>query len=229
MADASEQAPNVWTKVEVGGVTYLCLPISTRWLRETDDLIQTATELTEQRRIGDTVIVSEKVALLLTGNTTPMSEVVPGRLALFLATKVRPRMGSRGLSIPEKMQYLVNTVGASRLFFATAAATLTRPFGVHGMFYRVAGPLARDIDGGRPPYEDRLFPPFEPAVAHDLCEFLEEALGVGAAIVDINDFGGSIRGVSSRSLDAPTLLAVLRDNPLGQRGTSTPLGIVRPL
>jgi hypothetical protein len=99
---------------------------------------------------------------------------------------------------------------------------------MHGTFYRVAGSVARDIDGGRPPYESLLFPPLEPAVAHDISTDLERALGVGVGIVDLNDFGGSIRAVSPQSLPARTLAAVLADNPMGQRSTSTPMMVIRP-
>jgi len=51
---------------------------------------------------------------------------------------------------------------------------------------------------------------------------------IGVSIVDLNDFGGSIRAVSPRSLSAETLAAVLSDNPLGQHRTSTPFVLVRP-
>jgi hypothetical protein len=99
---------------------------------------------------------------------------------------------------------------------------------MHGAFYRMAGPIARDVDGGRPPYEHVLFPPFETKVAQRLCADLERALDIGVSIVDLNDYGGSIRAVSPRSLSAQTLRTVLGDNPLGQRLTSTPFVLVRP-
>ena len=104
---------------------------------------------------------------------------------------------------------------------------MTRPIGMHGTFYRVAGSVARDIDGGRPPYES-LLSHRSPAVVHDISTDLERALGVGVGIVDLNDFGGSIRAVSPRSLPARTLAAVLADNPMGQRSTSTPMMVIRP-
>jgi hypothetical protein len=46
-------------------------------------------------------------------------------------------------------------------------------------------------------------------------------------VVDINDRGGSVRATSPRAVDAATLRAVLADNPLGQRLTSTPVALVR--
>jgi F420-0:gamma-glutamyl ligase len=181
-------------------------------------------------RPGDTVAVSEKVVVLLTGRAVDIATVQPGALARVLAGRVRPRTGSRGLSIPEKMEYVVRTVGVPRVIAAAVCGSITRPIGMHGTFYRVAGSVARDIDGGRPPYESLLFPPLEPAVAHEISTDLERALGVGVGvgIVDLNDFGGSIRAVSPQSLPARTLAAVLADNPMGQRSTSTPMMVIRP-
>jgi hypothetical protein len=68
----------------------------------------------------------------------------------------------------------------------------------------------------------------DPAVAHRICADLERAVGIGVSIVDLNDYGGSIRAVSPRSLPASTLAVVLRDNPMRQRLTSTPFLLVRP-
>ena len=80
----------------------------------------------------------------------------------------------------------------------------------------------------RLPLEEHVLPPLETAVAHDISTDLERALGVGVGIVDLNDFGGSIRAVSPQSLPARTLAAVLADNPMGQRSTSTPMMVIRP-
>jgi hypothetical protein len=65
-------------------------------------------------------------------------------------------------------------------------------------------------------------------VAQKICADLEHAVEIGVSIVDLNDFGGSIRAVSPRSLPQKTLAAVLSDNPLGQRLSSTPFVLVRP-
>jgi hypothetical protein len=157
-----------------------------------------------------------------------INTVQPGRLARMLARHVRPRTDSMGLAVPEKMEYVVRTVGFRRIIPATIGCALTRPFGMHGTFYRIAGSIARDVDGGRPPYENVLFPPLDAKTAQTICADLEQALDIGVSIVDLNDFGGSIRAVSPRSLSAETLAAVLSDNPLGQRLTSTPFVLVRP-
>jgi hypothetical protein len=219
---------DAWSRVQVANVEYLRLPVRTRWLQQADDLAWSLREHLEIARPGDTVAVSEKVVVLLTGRAVAIDTMQPGRLARFLAGCVHPRPGSRGLSVPEKMEYVVRSVGRERVIAAAMCGALTRPLGMRGAFYLLAGSLARDLDGGRPPYEELLFPPLDPADAGSICADLERALDVGIAIVDVNDFGGSIRAVSQRSLPARTLAAVLADNPMGQRCTSTPAVIVRP-
>ena len=218
----------LWTQVNVAGVKYRRLPLHTRWLDATDDLVLALKESLRLARPGDTVGVSEKVAILLTGRTVDISTVQPGRIARFLAAHVRPRTDSKGLAVPEKMEYVVRTVGMRRIIQAVIGSAVTRPLGMHGTFYRVAGSIARDVDGGRPQYEDVLFPPLDSKVAQKICADLERALDIGASIVDLNDYGGSIRAVSPRSLSEETLAAVLSDNPLGQRLTSSPFVLVRP-
>jgi F420-0:gamma-glutamyl ligase len=225
---AADKKVQLWTKVDASGMEFLRLPLHTRWLEETDDLVLALKENLQLARPGDTVAVSEKVAVLLTGRTVDIATVQPGRLAQFLARHVHPRTDSKGLKVPEKMEYVVRTVGYRRIITAAIATAFTRPFGMHGPFYRIAGSVARDVDGGRPPYEHVLFPPLDAKVAEQICVDLERALDMGVSIVDLNDYGGSIRAVSPRSLSAETLAAVLGDNPLGQRLTSTPFVLVRP-
>jgi hypothetical protein len=225
----TDQPVAPWTEVSVAGVEYSRLPLRTRWLDEADDLVLALKEHLELARPGDTIGVSEKVVILLTGQTVDVNTVQPGRLARILARHVRPRGDhARGLSVPEKMEYVVRTVGLRRIIPAVIGSAVTRPLGMHGTFYRVAGSVARDVDGGRPPYEHVLFPPLDNKLAQKICADLERALDIGVSIVDLNDYGGSIRAVSPRSLSEQTLAAVLSDNPLGQRLTSTPFVLVRP-
>jgi F420-0:gamma-glutamyl ligase len=229
-APKTDQRAALWTQVSVAGAKYLRLPLRTRWLDEADDLVLALKEHLELARPGDTVGVSETVVILLTGKTVDINTVQPGRLARMLAGHVRPRgEHARGLSVPEKMEYVIRTVGAWRIIAAAVGGALTRPLRMRGTFYRIAGPIARDVDGGpHTAYEHVLLPALDTKVAQQICDDLERALDIGVSIVDLNDFGGSIRAVSPRSLSAETLASVLRDNPLGQRLTSTPFVLVRP-
>ena len=170
MSISAEKADNQvapWSQVSVAGVKYLRLPLHTRWLDETDDLVLALKEYLELARPGDTVGVSEKVVILLTGHTVDINTVQPGRLARTLARYVRPRgEHARGLSVPEKMEYVIRTVGLRRIIMAVIGSAVTRPLGMHGTFYRLAGPVARDVDGGpHTPYEHVLLPPLDVKVA----------------------------------------------------------------
>ncbi len=140
------------------------------------------------------MVISEKVSVLLSGGAVPIASLHIGWLARLLARKVQPREGSRGLSVPAKMQYVVQTLGRVRVTTAVLCAGFTRPLGHRGAFYRVAGSLARDLDGARPPYDDVLIPPMPAEQAADLCKELQTRFRVGVAIVDINDFGGTMPG-----------------------------------
>ena len=76
----ADQRVEQWTRITVAGVGYLRLPLRTRWLDATDDLVVSLKESLSLARPGDTVGVSEKVAILLTGRTVDIEHMQPGRL-----------------------------------------------------------------------------------------------------------------------------------------------------
>ncbi len=214
--------------VTVGPTRYERILVRTPWLFPGDDLGDAVQEaIADLCRWTDTVFLAEKVAVLLTGRSVPAASIRPRRVARLLARYVRPYGDSMGLSIPAKMQYVVERTGRGRMVAAAAASAITRPLGVRGTFYRFAGPLARDIDGMRPPYTDTLLPPLSPPVAARLCEHLAGRVGAAMAIVDINDRGGTVRARSQGALSAAEIRAALRDNPLGHCDQATPLGLLR--
>lgn len=122
---------------------------------------------------------------------------------------------------------MIDMVGRWRVLLAIAAAAVTRPIGLHGAFYVVAGYRARSMDGMRPPYGDVLLPPLSPWAARTVAGQLSAALGHPVAIVDINDRGGSVRARAGSMMMTRQLAAVLADNPMGQRDQSTPIVVVR--
>lgn len=175
---------------------------------------------------GDVIIISEKALAIALGRVMPLAEVVVTPFAARLARMVRPRGDSKGLSVPQKMQHVVDAVGRPRVLAAITAAGLTRPFGINGAFYVVAGWRARAVDGGRPPFESLLLPPLDPAFALLTARSLEAATGFNVAVVDINDRGGSVRAVSGGPMTSRRLRRILHDNPMGQRDARTPIGLV---
>jgi hypothetical protein len=85
------------TITRVAGVTYLRFVIKTRWLTADDrlaDVLEAA--VGDLTCTGDTVVVSEKAAILLSGRAVPISTIRPGRLARTLARLVR-RVAARAV------------------------------------------------------------------------------------------------------------------------------------
>ena len=216
--------------VRIRGQRYERTVVCTPWLASGIDLSGViADALGDRVRPGDLVVVTEKVVVVATGRGVPAATVQPGRLARFVAAHVRPVGNSRGLSIPEKVQLVIDMVGRWRVVAAVAASTVTRPLGIRGAFYVVGGYVARSMDGMRPPYHDVLLPPLSPRVARTIAEQLTAEVGHPVAIVDMNDRGGSVRAVATSVMSERSLAEVLADNPLGQRDQSTPIAIVRRL
>jgi F420-0:gamma-glutamyl ligase len=203
--------------------TVVCTP----WLTAGVDLVELLRKtVVERLQPGDVVAITEKVVVVTTGRGIPAATVRPGRLATFAARHIRPIGDSRGLSIPEKMQLVIDMVGPWRVILAGAVAAATRPLGLHGPFFVVAGYIARSMDGMRPPYGDVLLPPLSPRTARSIAEQLATEIGHPVAIVDINDRGGSVRTVAGSAISKRRLAAVLADNPLGQRDQGTPIVVV---
>jgi hypothetical protein len=125
----------------LAGVVYARHPVRTHLVTETDDaaavVARYASPLDDAVRV---VAVSERMVAITQGRSYPISEIRPGRLARLLERFVtRPGYGI-GLGSAETMQLAIEEVGAPRILLAAAASAVTKPFGVHGVFYRVAGP-----------------------------------------------------------------------------------------
>jgi F420-0:gamma-glutamyl ligase len=215
------------SSVTVGGARYDRTVVCTPWLTVGVDLAELVRNTVGERlQPGDVVAITEKVVVVTTGRGVPASTVRPGRLATFAARHIRPIGDSRGLSIPEKMQLVIDMVGPWRVILAGAVAAATRPLGIRGPFFVVAGYIARSMDGMRPPYGDVLLPPLPPRTAHSIAGQLATEIGHPVAIVDINDRGGSVRAVAGSAMSKRRLAAVLADNPMGQRDQGTPIVVV---
>lgn len=217
------------TRVRVGPYAYERIVVRTHWFQRGEDLAAALRRyLAPHLRPGDHAIISETAVIAARGRMIPAHRVQPGRMATLLARYVRPTGWGPGLSVPQKMQVAIEETGRLRILAAAAAAALTRPLGIRGVFYHVAGTGARSLDGMRAgsPYEGWVIPPLRRAEAVAIAAELAQALGAPMHIVDINDNGGTIRA-SSHPFPWRLLLAILRDNPLGQGEQRCPVGIIR--
>jgi hypothetical protein len=206
--------------------------LRTPWLTASDDLgavlLEALAEVPDgEARPGDVVALAEKVAVVTSGRVVEPRR--PGALAKVLARAVRPVGNSCGLSLPAKMQYVIDDAGRARVVGAALAAAVSRPLGLRGVFYQLAGATARDLDGLRGAYSEELLPPLRPAEAALLAHHLTSRVGRAVAIVDVNDRGGTVRSAPAGGPDPTELLALLADNPHGDCAQSTPVVLLRPL
>jgi len=219
--------------VEANGQRFARIPIKTRLITPNDNLYDEIKNcLKGYLKKNDIVFVAEKIVAITQGRARPVKDIKPTKLAVFLSKLVSKKPGGIGLAMPETMQSAIEEVGYIRLFLACLGAALTRPLGIKGIFYIIAGDGARAIDGPTlntiPPYNKYVVKgPKHPA---RVAESIAQAINKPVVIVDANDRGVRILGTSkSLKLNKKLLCSALRDNPLGQCSQSTPIGILRPL
>lgn len=219
-------------EASVDGKSYARIPLKTRVVMPEDDLDAIIGEYAKDAvQPGDLLFVTEKIVAITQGRSYRVEDIHPRRLAHFLSRYVVRTPSGIGLGMPETMEMALRECGVPRILFAAAVSAVTKAFGRRGDFYRIAGDKARAIDGPTsgtiPPYNKAVV--LGPTRPREVAARLKQLLGGTAevAVVDINDLGGNILG---STLDRPgeqRLVAILKDNPLGQGHQSTPLGIVR--
>ena len=214
----------------MGGVVYARHPVRTHLVTAAD----TDAAAVVRRYVGPlgddvrVVAVSERMVAITQGRAYPIKDIRPGRLARLLERFVtRPGYGI-GLGSAETMELAIREVGAPRILLSAAASAVTKPFGVHGVFYRVAGPQAKAIDGPTsytiPPYNQAAtLGPRDPDGA---ARALASAIGAPVAIIDANDAGCAVLGASP-GVDRRFVERLFADNPLGQAREQTPIAVVR--
>jgi F420-0:gamma-glutamyl ligase-like protein len=216
--------------IEVEGVTYRRLPIKTHVIKEGDSIPEVAkTYALPHMEEGDILFMSEKSVACSQKRAIPLTEIHPGFMARLLCKFVYKSPYGIGLAIPETMQMAILECGLLRILFAAFISAIGKLFGKRGWFYKIAGEKAESIDGPTPytlpPYNKCvvLGPKNPDNVAHEVAQ----AIGHKAIVIDVNDLSGKILGASDPSIDRDLMVKILKDNPLGQSGQQTPMGIIR--
>jgi hypothetical protein len=213
----------------IDGVVYARQPVRSHLVTAADDAADVLRRYAAP--LGDDVAlvaVSERMVAITQGRSHRMVDIRPGRLARFLVRFVtRPGYGI-GLGTAETMQLAIDEVGAPRILLAAAVSAVTKPFGVHGLFYRIAGSRAAAIDGPTsytiPPYnESATLGPKDPNGA---ARTLAAAIDRPVAVIDANDAGVNVLGASP-GVDRQLVKRLFADNPLGQSREQTPIAVVR--
>ena len=230
MADAEKIL--VANKVRaIKGEEYNRLILRTHVVTEKDNILDIADKYCKQfvRGAEDIIFISEKMVACTQKRAIPMKDIKPRKLAKILSHFVTKTNAGIGLGIPETMEMALKECGTTRILLAASASVVGKIFHKHGWFYIVAGQKARGIDGPceytLPPYNHYvvLIPDNPDKVAKTIADHLK----CKVAIIDANDLGIDIIGVSDPSIEKSLLCDILRDNPLGQEDECTPMGIVR--
>lgn len=217
------------------GRTFLRIPLRTHFVQIGDDYSQLAGRYAAPcAQQGDVLCISEKVIALCQGRVVYRKDIHPGFWARLLCRFVHSTPAGPGAGTPHKMQLLIMQCGLWRVLLAALCSALTRPLGLHGVFYRVCGHGAGGIDGlidydisYKEYYDYAILSPAEP---DGVCAELEAQLGLPVAIVDACDLSVEVLGTSpSMTYSRRDLGEILRDNPAGQGDQQTPLILVRPL
>jgi len=220
--------PNRQLEREVRGRTYLRLPVSTPVLTPQEDIVEAVRRhALPLAHPGDMVFLSEKAVAVTQGRAIPESEIRIGLTARILWRCVAKVPYGIGLRRPSSMQCAVNECGAARIWLAAIGGALGKLVGRKGDFYRIAGPQAAMIDAATtsPLQPDCVI--MGPKDPDKVAARIHAETGIPAAIVDVNDVGGSWVIGASAGVDRKLVEDCLRDNPLGQGSECTPMGLLR--
>jgi hypothetical protein len=203
------------------------LPVRTHLLGVLDDPAEVLERYTGALfQPGDVLTIGETPLAVMQGRYHHPETVEPSMLARQLCRVFHP---TSSLATACGLQSLIDIVGPARVLCAWIVGTALKLVGSRGGFYRLAGEQARlidDITGTTPPYDQTLV--LGPEDSESFCNAMASRLGVGVAVVDVNDLGRVKVLASSRGCSEDLLERALRPNPAGNADERTPLVLVRP-
>jgi len=218
-------------EMNVGGIQYSRIPVKTHKIHIKEELAPIITKYVKpQIKKGDWIAISEKFVTISEGRVIHISAVKPGFLAKFIVLGVRKYPDDIGFAEPHKMQVAIWQAGWFRVFFAMILGGITKLFGRHGDFYRIAGHRISEIDGFNP----HAMPPFNefamlgPANPSKTCQEIEDNYNIPTVIIDGNNINTEVLGTSNNiPVSKEVAREILLDNPMGQNDELTPIIIVR--
>ena len=206
---------------------YEVIPIKTHILGPSDNLVDVINYYASGLlQAGDIITIGETPLAVMQKRYVHPLNIQVSSLARILC---RPFHPTSSLATACGMQTLIDISGPSRVIFAWFLAMLSKPLGIRGIFYRIAGEQARlidDITGTTPPYDQCIV--LGPTSTKEICERTANTLGVSVAIVDVNDLGKVKVLAASKDCERKLLLRSLVSNPAGNANEQTPLVLVRP-
>ena len=184
-------------------------------------------------REGDLLSFGAKVMAMCTKNVRTREDVKPGFWANHLWKFAGINSTGVAMHEPYKLQLVIDICGLPRVLFAAFVSAITRPFGVHGLFYKICGKGVGGIDGFyfRSSFdrykEMALINPPNPV---ELCNELEKKTGIPVVLMDANDIDQNQLGkCDDFPLTDEEIQDAMKDNPSGQGDELTPLILIRPV
>ena len=221
-------------EIDVDGRRYLRIPVKTHVLTEQDDPVEVARKYAlPLSQPGDVLFIAETALAIMQGRARPISGIRVSPLARLLSRFVTKSKYGVGLRSPYAMQVAIDDVGVFRIILGTLAAAwgkliLRRT----GDFYNVAGLSTKMIDAEHTMAIEQFYDCVIPGPVRipQACGEITQATGLVACVVDVNDiFYPWVIGGSLSRERFPEVAAALTDNPLGQGGECTPMGLLRRL
>ena len=234
MADVLGANPGKQLEAKTTEGLYLRLPVKTRLIKPGDGLMELLDEyVAPHLQKGDILFVSEKIVCICQNRIVNTNEVQTSWLARILSKQVKnyagtPQFRGLGHGTAPAMQLVIDEAGYPRVFLAAVAATLTRPLGIHGIFYALIGKMAKSVDCPMSwtieEYKNKA--KRAPADPDGVAKKIQERLGCETVIVDANYRGAFSLGKSS-NISERFVREALADNPAGQDSEMTPFLIIR--
>ncbi|MFW6283721.1 MAG: coenzyme F420-0:L-glutamate ligase [Minisyncoccales bacterium] len=225
--------PNKKLKIKAEGREFARYPIQTHFIKKSDSFEEVVSNyVVGKAQKRDIVVLSQKIVSIMQGRILKKEKVKISFLANFLSKFVKKTPVGFGVGNPYKMQVALNLAGRARIIFAAILGGMGKLFGIHGVFYKIAGNHISEIDG----FYGKAFKKYKkigilgPKNCDEVCERLKDNFGFSFVVADINDIGGKILGKSSNLKGKEDLLlSILRDNPAGQSNQRTPIILIREL
>ena len=221
--------------VTVSGVEYKRYAIQTHFVQRGESYVDLiAKYVVPLYGEGDVLSMSEKIISMCQNNIVEKKDIRVGFWARFLSRFASSNNHGIAMDEPYKLQLAINLAGLPRILLAAFCSAVTKLFGIHGVFYKIAGHGIDGIDGfymgsSFELYHDiALLNPREPV---KVCNEIKEKLGVDCMLVDANDLSIVIFGKSDSLAQTPDedLKEMIRDNPAGQSDELTPLILIKKM
>lgn len=179
---------------------------------------------------GDWIIIGQKIISIIQKRIIYKKDLKVGFWAKFLSKFATKTPHGFSVGNPLKMQVAIELAGLPKIIFAGTIAQIGKLFGKRGLFYKIAGHQINELDG----FYGKAFPQYAdmgilgPVDCDKTCQQIEKKFNMPTAIVDVNDLGGNVLGVSP-ALEGKEkiILSILKDNPSGQSDEQTPFIIIR--